>query len=785
MDFAERRLRKILECGTVALKLSRRYDDAVPAQKRDSSQNVAEIRDDVDAAFVAIELLLGMVQGSHEGLRLSFRRQSHNRRSVDLVYQVTDMLQAIVCAGAGEYPVKVDLDDTRMICDTNKLVNFLSALCVCGDPHDRESIVESPALRLFSALLLARPSREAVRRGSALDSQHPPEHWRKNSSGAFPRFEKRDRCTPTSLHQWYQKSSVLFSRRRGLPGHVFSLERQHTMRLKVDCVAAIAGLVSAECSGERVTERVRECIPAVAFDQFATELLACVESRESAVSSTLPHDVFVKATQDLFTIRLCLSKQCDLASNVTLTANGFLTSDNAVISVNRKLSKKLLTLEIYWNGRCSIVVFGAPEYAGGGGDDYVESLVSTLRSNSVAERMSVMMAEAPRLTETMDMIWSITSRNRLYAWINRHENHVNVLLYLLIIAGFLIIAIAADRAENLAHSHRETNHLWRKLSYMGASPPLFRFFRGYNGKAEFFDEKTRRSARVAALLLNIATVGYVFMLGFASINTLPPCLTRHRAALQRNQTARLERALARLQEDTDGASREFCESSGIDDCKSNTAGAAAWRSSKLSKRRDNSALLVLVWWVLLVQLIWVGSAATYGYGYNDAFLYATVGGVVLLLPSRLRRYYVDVDTNDAFYYTTSYDFLMSDARVFGRVLLLLTIVMGNILLEAVSMAGARMMSSASISGRLTASHSVSSKSWSSRRSFRRCCWRSCVLSASLLLLPICCLWSLPSSQSLASCCLTSSRMPRSRFPKTSTTNGAMWKSARLPSNASV
>lgn len=61
-----------------------------------------------------------------------------------------------------------------------------------------------------------------------------------------------------------------------------------------------------------------------------------------------------------FIVRLRLSDQCDLAINAPCTVNGTTSPDAYAASVNRKLSKKLLTVEVYWRGRCHIAIFEKP-----------------------------------------------------------------------------------------------------------------------------------------------------------------------------------------------------------------------------------------------------------------------------------------------------------------------------------------------------------------------------------------------------------------------------------------
>lgn len=225
-----------MEQGTAALKeaATRRCADN---KRREFKEYENDLRDDIDAAFTAIELLLGIVQGSDERLRLALQKHCLNRRSVDLVLQVTEMLEAIVCGDATDIPSVVNFDHTGIICDVRRLVNFLSAMCVCGDSRDRHSIIQSSALCLFSALLSANSS------NSASDSKNQTQDFENHRSRLLKSRTFSTAAIGLKREISRKSTSTLFSRHGRLSSSKATIERKLLLRLKIDCVAAIAGLV--------------------------------------------------------------------------------------------------------------------------------------------------------------------------------------------------------------------------------------------------------------------------------------------------------------------------------------------------------------------------------------------------------------------------------------------------------------------------------------------------------------------------------------------------------------
>lgn len=252
-----------------------------------------------------------------------------------------------------------------------------------------------------------------------------------------------------------------------------------------------------------------------------------------------------------------------------------------------------------------------------------------------------------------------------------------MLLYLLVSALFLLTAIAADRAEDRAESEGSL-HYYRELCHMGASPPLRSYFRRYGGEATFFDQQTRRTARLAMLLVALSCIGYSVMLWFAAILAFPPVYTRHKAAFKWYQAAKLEQVLAKLEDEVRGYAERRDAQRDVGDLENKAdqraVGKPTTTATHRQVRRNNSAWLLILLWSLLVLFACAGAVTTYGY--DPAFHYVGIIGALLLFPSRLRRWYIAIDTSDAFVYCTAYDFITSDSRIFGRVALLTSIGLG-------------------------------------------------------------------------------------------------------------
>ena len=90
--------------------------------------------------------------------------------------------------------------------------------------------------------------------------------------------------------------------------------------------------------------------------------------------------------------------------------------------------------------------------------------------------------------------------------------------------------------------------------------------------------------------------------------------------------------------------------------------------------RDHGAWLPLLALGLVLALATAGFSATFGY--EDAYAAYVAAVLAAAAPPRLRRWYAKIDSRDAFWYCTAYDFATASEEIVGHALLLAVVACG-------------------------------------------------------------------------------------------------------------
>ena len=158
-----------------------------------------------------------------------------------------------------------------------------------------------------------------------------------------------------------------------------------------------------------------------------------------------------KAVQELFSIRLLVRNECALST--TLLAPPKDRDERLRRSLAAKsLRQSLLTSEVYFRGRCHVVVFTAPPYAGGGGDELVKDLVEEHRLLTATARVGAVVKQASLLTDAMAMTWRLTSKSALYRWMQRRLVTLQWSVYACVVVLFATASLATDRSHRIAET---------------------------------------------------------------------------------------------------------------------------------------------------------------------------------------------------------------------------------------------------------------------------------------------------------------------------------------------
>ncbi|KAH8053983.1 ryanodine-sensitive calcium-release channel [Aureococcus anophagefferens] len=245
-----------------------------------------------------------------------------------------------------------------------------------------------------------------------------------------------------------------------------------------------------------------------------------------------------------------------------------------------------LTSEVSFRGGCRVVVYTAPPYAGGGGDELVRALVEEHRGLTVAARVGAVVRQAA-LRDAMAMTWRLTPR----------------------------IAEKAGREDE-----------WRALGPRSAAPPLAALL---VRDAFFIDRKARIAAYVSAALAAAVAAGFAAFLAVAAATVFPRS-TRHAQAYQRARMGLLEATSGEPGDDRgdDGAAPRLRRLLFEDNALALPPRATRTGTRSTSRRSSPAA------------------------------------------PPRLRRWYAKIDSKDAFWYCTAYDFATASEEIVGHALLL-------------------------------------------------------------------------------------------------------------------
>ena len=159
-------------------------------------------------------------------------------------------------------------------------------------------------------------------------------------------------------------------------------------------------------------------------------------------------------------------------------------------------------------------------------------------------------------------------------------------------------------------------------------------------------------------------------LAVAAATVFPTVYTRHAQAYQRARMGLLEATSGEPGDDRgdDGAAPRLRRLLFEDN--------ALARGLRESRRwdRDHGAWLPLLALGLVLALATAGFSATFGY--EDAYAAYVAAVLAAAAPPRLRRWYAKIDSRDAFWYCTAYDFATASEEIVGHALLLAVVACG-------------------------------------------------------------------------------------------------------------
>ncbi|KAK7239753.1 inositol 1,4,5-trisphosphate-sensitive calcium-release channel [Aureococcus anophagefferens] len=178
---------------------------------------------------------------------------------------------------------------------------------------------------------------------------------------------------------------------------------------------------------------------------------------------------------------------------------------------------------------------------------------------------------------------------------------------------------------------------WRALGPRSAAPPLAALL---VRDAFFIDRKARIAAYVSAALAAAVAAGFAAFLAVAAATVFPTVYTRHAQAYQRARMGLLEATSGEPGDDRgdDGAAPRLRRLLFEDN--------ALARGLRESRRWDRD------------------------HGYEDAYALYVAAVLAAAAPPRLRRWYAKIDSKDAFWYCTAYDFATASEEIVGHALLL-------------------------------------------------------------------------------------------------------------------
>ena len=255
-----------------------------------------------------------------------------------------------------------------------------------------------------------------------------------------------------------------------------------------------------------------------ALDKTAEELSMAVEENSRRAADDMPllfsPALLSKAVQELFSIRLIVRNECKLSTALLAPPR-----DRAARRARRRavesLRATLLTSEVVYQGRCQVVVFTAPPYAGGGGDALVDDLVEQTRVLTVSARVSQVVRNATLFTDAMAMTWRLTNKSVVYQKIQKHETMLKWSVYALVVVLFGTISLSVDRSHRIAE-HGGLEPEWMGLGPRSAAPSLGTLLLVPQDRHVFIDRRSKIAAYAAAVLVACISVGFASFLAIAS-----------------------------------------------------------------------------------------------------------------------------------------------------------------------------------------------------------------------------------------------------------------------------
>ncbi|KAH8050291.1 ryanodine-sensitive calcium-release channel [Aureococcus anophagefferens] len=428
--------------------------------------------------YTAVDLLLGTVSDRGELMGAMASQEGLNRRSFDLFAAAARLLDALVAGdAAGDLPAR-ELAPAAVF-DLHRVVDLRRDDDV-GDSRRPETALDdgfAPEPPPSPRPGAGESYRGDAAAGGGLFRCVDAEGFAAEPLGAAPskwarlrrHYHESFAVKGGVVKNWARKPNNPWRRLREHVGRSFVVQKgvlNHWSRAAEDRREA-SFLGDVRKAGRRARDNLREL--GAMGGNFAALLPLDLHMGRGALDGRV---------QELFSIRLVVRGECTL-STALLAPPKDRGERRARQRALASLRSSLLTSEVSFRGGCRVVVYTAPPYAGGGGDELVRALVEEHRGLTVAARVGAVVRQAALLAHAMAMTWRLTSRSAAYRWVQRRERPLKWSIYALSFVLFGTSSLANDRSHRIAEKAGEGE--WRAAAYQRARMGLLEATSGEPG----------------------------------------------------------------------------------------------------------------------------------------------------------------------------------------------------------------------------------------------------------------------------------------------------------------